>query len=878
MSSEDSDDVFLSLEDEEVEPAKTKSRWKPKIKSQPEAVKKEVVKAPPIIVEPVDMEVLGDYGGVHGISWPLLDMDCPDCASKAMKALNRLDQVGEVKVSATDGMVNVQVDFDKGDVAEVSTILKSLGNAPDLPHMEIRGVKAEAIANRHSISTKGLPRLFRRQPGVLDCEIDKDGRILLQVIPDMDSKLRQAQENSLKSVIGSTYQLSETKSTRISSAQWRLIGSGVAFIMFATLISFAILGIENMVAETIIGIIGVIAGGTRMFMQAIASLKNRQLGFQVLTSLAVLGASYLQHWDEALMVVILVAWTEHMEGDALTKSREAMQGGLDRLPRIARRVPDPKPKSLVISKEIKLDKAPVSTNSGPAIEEVPIDLIMKGDYLEIRSGELIPADGVIITGTGSINRAPLTGESVPVDVGTGDAIQAGLTLARGPVVMKVEASGEDTRLSGLIEAVHSFREQPTRVQGALENFTSVWVPLVLIGAMIAYFATPGADLKLIFLLWVVACPCALLLATPVPHAATLAKASRQGIIARGGDVLETLSKVNLALLDKTGTLTSGKPRIGEVVLARGRRREAAIALAAGIEVSSNHPYAQAVMTLAEDEGISFTSVSSITDGEKGVHGKISGASVSMVRAEEELVSGALANALASARKEGHGASLLLKDDKPVALFTFIHDDLRAGAEDLIKRLHSQGINVEMLSGDNQGAVDALAKSIGIPANAAHGEMTPEDKVSWVKGRSKTHVTMMVGDGFNDAAAMAAADIGIAIGSGEATNLDAADVLIPGNQTGLIADVLTQARKTSRVLIQNLAYSVAITFVLVYIVLADISDNLALMVLVHEVSVIGVIINGARLSGSGGTLPMIWEIIQGLYTETMASFSALFNRD
>jgi P-type E1-E2 ATPase len=285
-----------------------------------------------------------------------------------------------------------------------------------------------------------------------------------------------------------------------------------------------------------------------------------------------------------------------------------------------------------------------------------------------------------------------------------------------------------------------------------------------------------------------------------------------------------------------------------------------------------------VITLAEEEGIGITSVSSITDGEKGVHGKVSGALVSMVRAEEEMVSGVLTNALASARKEGHGASLLLKDDKPVALFTFIHDDLRAGAEDLIKRLHSQGINVEMLSGDNQGAVDALAKSIGIPAKAAHGEMTPEDKVAWVKGRSKTHVTMMVGDGFNDAAAMAAADIGIAIGTGESTNLDAADVLIPGNQTGLIADILIQARKTSRVLIQNLAYSVAITLVLVYLVLAGVSDNLALMVLVHEVSVIGVIINGARLSGSGGTLPMIWDIIQGLYSETMSSFGALFSRD
>ncbi len=163
----------------------------------------------------------------------------------------------------------------------------------------------------------------------------------------------------------------------------------------------------------------------------------------------------------------------------------------------------------------------------------------------------------------------------------------------------------------------------------------------------------------------------------------------------------------------------------------------------------------------------------------------------------------------------------------MALFTFIHDDLREGTDELVKTLYAQGVNVEILSGDNQDSVNALAKSIGVPESAARGEMTPEDKVKWVQDRSKTHITMMVGDGFNDAAAMAAADIGIAIGTGESANLEAADVLIPGDDPRLISDLLTLAKRTHSVLISNIVYSVLVTLMLVYAVLAGLNENLSL---------------------------------------------------
>ena len=337
-----------------------------------------------------------------------------------------------------------------------------------------------------------------------------------------------------------------------------MISSGIAFISLVILLLVENILTENPWVIGGIGFIGVSLGGIKMFAKAIASVKNRQFGFQVLTSLAVIGASYLQAWEEALMVLILVSWTEHMENEALVKARNAMQGGLDRLPRTARRVPKTAIGTFSISSISVIPTQSVmapGSHKGTEPEEVPIGLVMKGDHIEIRSGELIPADGKIISGSGSVNRAPLTGESVPVDVANGDDLQAGLTLSRGPVTIEVTAVGEDTRLSGLIDTVHTYKEIPTRLQGALENFTSIWVPVVLIGAVLAWLLQPGEDWKIILLLWVVACPCALLLASPVPHAASLSLASKSAI-ARGGDIMESLSKVNLALLDKTGTLTS----------------------------------------------------------------------------------------------------------------------------------------------------------------------------------------------------------------------------------------------------------------------------------------------------------------------------------
>ena len=868
---------FLSLEETTSPPVEVKPRKSRKPLSK--TLKPLYDSIIPDNSESLDMQIVGEYSGTQSICWPIQDMDCPHCASEAMSALNRLEHINTSLVSATDGTVTVSVDFEKGNLSEASAVLRSLGNPPNVPFMQISGVNSSAIAARHSVPVKALPRIFRRQPGILECEVDRDGNIKIQTVPNLVNEMQIAMDESLKNVIGSDFKLIPEKINTVTPGQWRMIGSGIAFLMFIILIATELLITDNPWVLGAIGLVGVSLGGIKMFSKAIASVKNRQFGFQVLTSLAVIGASYLQAWEEALLVLILVSWTEHMENEALVKAREAMQGGLDRLPRTARRVPKKGIGSFAITSTEAISTtsmmAPIAKNTG-SVEEIPIGLVMRGDHLEIRSGELIPADGSIISGSGSVNKAPLTGESVPVDIEVGDELQAGLTLSRGPVTIEVTAAGEDTRLSGLIEKVHTYKDKPTRLQGALENFTSIWVPLVLIGAPLAWLLIPGAEWKVILLLWVVACPCALLLASPVPHAASLSLASKSGAIARGGDVMEALSKVNLVLLDKTGTLTSGKPTIGSVTISRGRRREMAIALAAGLEASSNHPYAQAVIALAEDESIKPLELTEISDIKNGISAKLKGDEVSLVRAEKSMVTGSLLKSLESALSQGHGASVLMKNGKQVALFTFVHDDLREGTDELVSALYSKGVNVEILSGDNQDAVNALAKSIGVDENAAIGEMTPEGKVDWVQKRSETHITMMVGDGFNDAAAMAAADVGIAIGTGESANLEAADVLIPGDDPRLISDLVTLAKRTHSILIWNIYYSLAVTLFLVYLVLAGVNESLAIGVLVHELSVIGVIINGARLSGTGGTLKLIKDIFYSIWQGTLDSFKAFYD--
>ena len=889
MAGDSKDEVFMSLEDDEpISKVKTPSKKKD---AEPVNIQQD---EPVLMGEIVDSTIVESLSGSFSVSWPLLGMDCPDCASKAMGALSHMKQVSSPHVSATSGEVRFDVQLEHGPLADVSSVLRSLGHAPDVEHHELVGVRGKSVAHRNAVPVQKLVRLFRQQPGVLDVEVSDDDRILIQLVANASKELVESRDRALNHVTGVEPRFAVARSNRLRPDQWRLIGGGIALPILGLVILAEFMGLNHFIIGAI-AFPGVFVGGLQMFKEALASLKNRQMGFQVLTSLAVIGAGVLGMWEEALIVAILVAFTAHLEGDALLKAREAMQGGLDRLPRTARKL---------TADKVCIDPAAIATATGFSLpmassgfslamaaapnqatqdaEIVPIDLVHPGDRIEIRSGELIPADGRIIEGKGALDKAPLTGESVPVDVGVGDVIEAGLVLASGPVICEVIAVGTETRLSGLIDAVHSFREVPPRLQSGIEKFTAIWVPFVLFGAFAVWYFIYPDDWKIILLLWVVSCPCALLLATPVPHAAALSNAAHNGVIIRGGDALERMARVNSVLLDKTGTLTSGRPTVGSVVMGKNRRKNSALQLMMGLEARSSHPYALAMVSHCEAEGIKAASLSQLNDIDAGVEGVHKNAKVAFIRPDKATSMGievedTLAKAFKTAQSEGYGASLLTKDGVAIALATFIHDDTRQGSDQLIASLKSRNIRVEILSGDHQEAVSQFARSVGLPESAAHGGLSPEEKVNWVRNRSKSNVTMMVGDGFNDAAALAVADVGVAVGTGESVNLEAADILIPGDDPSMLTDMIDLARKAQRTLMQNLFFSVAITLTLVFAVVQQWYDQLWVGVLIHEASVILVILNGARLAQNGEALVLLRETLRTMIADTKEAFSCFKQR-
>ena len=798
--------------------------------------------------------------GVEQFEWNLRGMDCPDCAMKATRAVNRLPGVDQVIVSATEGSIRFKLDLARGRVSRVSSVLESLGHAPDVKWSLVQGKTAGEVSNHLGIGRKGLRNALLDIPGILNASLD-DGRVELQRIPTDSLKVSEMTEEGLRRLLGE-YTLVESKNKRLRADQVQLIGAVMTIPLLFAVFAIELAELYWWVAAGITGL-GVLFAGMPMFQAAIASIQNRVLGFQVLTSLAVLGALYLKEWPEALVVTGLVALAGHLEDSALVRAREAMQGGLDRLPRRAR----------LVTEDHNIDNSHHD-------EWTPVAALEPGDIVEIRSGEVIPVDGIVVDGTGAVDKAPLTGEPMPVSVSSGSFVEAGLTITRGPLHVKAEATGKDTRLADLIELVRKYREQPTRTQTIIERFTAIWVPLVLVGSAI-YGAISG-DIVGMLVLWVVSCPCALLLAAPVPHATALSSASGIGLVARGGDVIEAAAGIELALLDKTGTLTSGRPRLVSIAVAGDETEESALRIAAGLEQRSNHPYATTIIEAASERSKAITKITGIEDGDAGVRGSMRGLPVILGRADWLMSEGIMIpyeidSALADSRHAGYGASVLAIDREAVAAFTFAHDDAREGVKEMVEELQQQGISVEILSGDEQASVEAFAETLGINPEICRGNVDPEGKASWVAERAKLSRTLMAGDGFNDSGALAAADIGVAVGSGEQVNLDAADVLIPGEDPRALANLIQLSKRTRRVVNANIAISVMVTLMLIITALTGINTSIAAGIAIHEASVFLIIINGMFVTGAGGRrIGVLLDLAKDLLRDIREAFGVLFS--
>lgn len=518
---------------------------------------------------------------------------------------------------------------------------------------------------------------------------------------------------------------------------------------------------------------------------------------EMLMTIAATGAFFIGAVQEAAMVVLLFLIGEMLEGVAARKASASIKGLATLIPKTA-----------------LLEENGVTT-------EVEAEALAVGSVIIVRPGDRVAADGKIIEGESAINEAPVTGESIPKQKKMGDAVFAGTINGDGVLRIQVTAASSDNTISRIIKLVEEAQESKAPTERFIEKFSRYYTPLILLlGFLVAVL--PPLVLGETWNEWIykglavllIGCPCALVISTPAAVAAGLAAGARRGLLMKGGAVLEELRSVTHVALDKTGTITEGKPVVTDVIPA-GRSASDILSLAAAIETGSSHPLALAIIARVKTDQISIPSASdSKAIAGKGVSGIVSGQAIYLCSpsAAQEVVSftNDQMSQIENLNDEGKTVSVLLADQEIIG-FLAIRDEPRQDALDGLKALKDSGIITIMLTGDNQRTAEAIGKKIGI--SEIHARMMPEDKRQIVqKLQSSGAVVAKIGDGINDAPALAAADIGIAMGGGTDVALETADAAILHGRVLDIANMICLSKKVMNNIRQNIIISLGLKVV------------------------------------------------------------------
>ncbi|MBX3392758.1 MAG: heavy metal translocating P-type ATPase [Phycisphaeraceae bacterium] len=614
---------------------------------------------------------------------------------------------------------------------------------------------------------------------------------------------------------------------------WRAYGLFIlSGILAATAESLYFAGVKETSPTVIaLAVSSILLGGLPTLRKGWIALRTFTLNIYFLMTVAIVGGAFIGAWPEIALVTFLFALAELIEAKALDRARNAVKGLMAMAP----------------------DEASVRQPDG-SWKVTSAEAVPAGAVVQVRPGERLALDGIVVAGESSVNQAPVTGESVPVDKKAGDKVFAGTINELGVLEFKTTGGKDQTTLAKIIRTVQEAQGSRAPTQRFVDAFARVYTPIVCVVAVLIA-VVPWLVFDQPFYLWlykalvllVIACPCALVISTPVTVVSGLTAAARRGILIKGGVHLENGRKLDVVALDKTGTVTEGKPRVTDVQPVGVVDKDEMLRIAASLDALSQHPVAQAVTAAWNGQRESVETFKSLTG--RGVEGRIGGELYFVgnhrLAEERKVCSLEVETLLGHFEVQGKTAVIVASMSAVLGVIA-VADTPRESSIEAIKSLRELGIKTLMLSGDNQATVSAIAKAVGI--DDARGGMLPEDKLTEIERilKQRGDVVGMVGDGVNDAPALAKATIGFAMGAaGTDTALETADVALMQDDLRGLPEFIRLSRRTRTVLTQNITLAIGIKAI--FFVLAVIGLATMWMAVVADVGASLLVVgNGLRL--------------------------------
>jgi Cd2+/Zn2+-exporting ATPase len=684
--------------------------------------------------------------------------------------------------------------------------------------------KSKVVVNIENIHcgdcALNIERSVEHLPGVLSAEVSY---VLSSATVYYDPN-RVEVEKIKKAITKPGYMVRETLAEKTWTF-WKEMKSfiflGLSGITLASSWILEWLGWGPSYLPTAFSIASLILGGYPILKGAIQTLLIPDLNVDTLVSIAAIAATAVGAYREAATVIFIMLVGESLERVTVGKARKAITSLIKLAPKTAwvRRE----------GKEIR----------------VPIEEVEAKEIVIVKPGERIPVDGKIISGCGSINQSMLTGESIPIEKGVGDRIYCGTINESGSCEIETTQVAEDTKLAQIKRLILEAQAEKSPTQRVMDRFARYFIPAILLIALATFLIT-GDSLRAITIL-IVACPCALVLGTPTAVVAAIGNAARQGILIKGGAFLEQMGRLKILLMDKTGTLTHGRPKVVEMKTFDGLDEKEVLYWAAIAEKRSEHPLARAILEKAEEVGLNIPHPEFFESFRgRGVKAQWNGKTITVGSSEmlkkegieiQESVEGLL--------KSESMTSLLIALDRRLLGLISMGDTLREKAKTAIDKIRKEGVSeIWMLTGDSNQVADRIGKELGISYEA---KLLPEEKVKKVKEWKRRGQTVaMVGDGINDAPALATADIGIAMGAvGTDVAIETADIALMTDELEKIPTVIQLSRKALRVIKENLLFAIVFNTIMV-LLSAQGWVTMILGAVMHQVSSLLVILNSMRL--------------------------------